>query len=139
MTIDTKAIRERAEKATPGAWVRDMSYQHPTKVRAASKPYSDTWICDAVHRADCSVDGFANATFIAAARTDVPALCDEVDRLRAELAAKDDAVKALVEAAKAILTHACIADAAPEDVDDEDRQRERALRAALRPFLKEGE
>ena len=65
---------------------------------------------------------------------------ERVPKNRQRKAASDpNTIKALVEAAKNILTHACIADAAPEDVDDEDRQLERALRGALRPFMKEGE
>lgn len=34
-------------------------------------------------------------------------------------------------AAKGLLSHACIADAAPEDVDEEDRVLERAARRAI--------
>jgi hypothetical protein len=37
----------------------------------------------------------------------------------------------LLAALQGLLTHACIADAAPEDVDEEDRALERAARAAI--------
>lgn len=46
---------------------------------------------------------------------------------RALIAAAPD----LLEALKGLLEHACIADAAPEDVDEEDRARERAARKAI--------
>lgn len=65
-----KRIRERAEAATPGPW------DH--------RPVAN-FILDAGGNVLIGDDmGRANAQFIAAARTDVPALCDEIDRLRAE-------------------------------------------------------
>lgn len=36
------------------------------------------------------------------------------------------------DALRGMLSHACVTDAAPDDVDEEDRQLERAARAALR-------
>lgn len=47
------------------------------------------------------------------------------------------AVAPLVEAAQQILLHAGIADAAPEDIDGEDHEREASLRKALAPFQQE--
>ncbi|MGK2286910.1 hypothetical protein [Pedomonas sp. V897] len=46
-------------------------------------------------------------------------------------------VARLVEAAQQILLHAGIADAAPEDIDGEDHEREASLRKALAPFQQE--
>lgn len=49
-------------------------------------------------------------------------------------AASPDTILALIEvaeAAKGMLAHACIADADPSDVDEEDRALERRLRTAL--------
>lgn len=44
---------------------------------------------------------------------------------------KDSLIEELVKALEGLLKHAGIADAAPEDVDWEDRQAERIARAAL--------
>jgi hypothetical protein len=78
--LDTKAIRARADAATKGPWA------HSEK---------ELWACVAtpthLGQQVAAVAGSdpdlvrATASFIAAARTDVPALCDEVDRLRAAI------------------------------------------------------
>lgn len=85
MRLDTKAIRGRAEAATPGPW------------RAGSR---ETWLvfrdignpdhmAPALGRVVAHVNQHfpyaADANFIAAARTDVPALCDRVEALEAAL------------------------------------------------------
>jgi hypothetical protein len=64
------AIRERAEKATPGPW---YSYY-------ASRPY-----VMAGHTPVADVETDADADFIVHARTDVPVLAAEVERLKTEL------------------------------------------------------
>jgi hypothetical protein len=74
MSIDTKSIRERAERATPGPWEDQGGYY----VRSRSgDPQFDCKVGEGPRE---------NVGFIAAARTDVPALCDAVDSLRAALA-----------------------------------------------------
>lgn len=74
MSVDTKAIMERANAATPGPWTR--------------RP-NDEWMVDDAEEsrvAETNLRKWVDAEFIAHARTDVPALCAEVDRLRAEAA-----------------------------------------------------
>jgi hypothetical protein len=72
-------IAARAEAATPGPWRADSSeiYQGDDEY----KP-DPAWIGETC-RADDFEGSRADAAFIAAARTDVPALLAEVDRLRA--------------------------------------------------------
>jgi hypothetical protein len=56
------------------------------------------------------------------------------ERSEAETEANGHLISAapdLYEALKGMLAHACVADAAPDDVDEEDRARERAARAAI--------
>lgn len=70
---DLQAIRMRAEAATPGPWVKDNDspiVRGPEMILYDEGGHSDP-----------------DADFIAAARTDVPALLAEVDRLRAALGA----------------------------------------------------
>lgn len=69
----------------------------------------------------------------------VPARPDEVASMARALIARHlpDSVKALVDAGKGILLHACLADADPRDVDEEDKVLERALRAAIEAVEKE--
>jgi hypothetical protein len=70
---DLDAIRARAEAATPGPWERSGSLVQAGR-RARRARVGQTW-------------GLAwkqDAEFIAHAREDVPALLDEVERLRGE-------------------------------------------------------
>lgn len=83
--LDLSAIKARAEAATPGPW-SDLCYI----VYAQTKPGSTFDI----PLADASLDECpfshdqceANAQFIAHARTDIPALIAEVERLNGEVA-----------------------------------------------------
>lgn len=75
MKLDTKAILARAESATPGRW---QGYAHESEdedIQGVCSP-DGGWVsvCDDMTEAD--------QRFIAAARTDVPQLCAEIDRLR---------------------------------------------------------
>src|SRR5262245_16135494 len=56
---------------------------------------------------------------------------DRIKSQAAKLEATERENARLREALRGMLDHACVADAAPEDVDEEDRQRERAARTAL--------
>ena len=75
--LDVMAIRARAEKATPGPW-HDNAF-HGIVTSGGDWNTSDSVsVADIIRRDD--------GTFIAAARTDVPALCDEVEECRARIA-----------------------------------------------------
>lgn len=71
-----------AEHLTPGPWIAD---DHEIYQNAFGTTVHGPWVGET-----CNVDlpdrGRANAMFVTAARTAVPALLDEVDRLTAELA-----------------------------------------------------
>jgi hypothetical protein len=84
--LDTQEIRERCGAVTaagslPWKVRRGTSFYDPSVVDA------DDWLI-----ANCAIPGrsdsrsLAIATFIAHARADIPALLDEVERLRAEVA-----------------------------------------------------
>jgi hypothetical protein len=83
MTLDLKAIRERANAATKGPWVRDYIEINQRKsscsiVGNVSNGYN-TPVC----RLYCGFVTFeADVEFIAHSRQDIPALCDEVERLQ---------------------------------------------------------
>jgi len=78
---DLEAIRGRADRATPGPWCVAGSPRNFVVARhGASERCSDNpvlWADD-----DCLGGSAADAEFVAAARSDVPRLVDEVDRLR---------------------------------------------------------
>jgi hypothetical protein len=87
MTLDTKSIRERAERATPGPWrCRSRPYGHDFVSVGRHPPSNTPVVYIRWPDAELSEQDEHNGAFIAAARTDVPALCDEVDSLRAALA-----------------------------------------------------
>jgi len=79
--LDLDAIEARTNAATPGPWFNDSHEIYAgenTDIPAMSEWIGET--CDP-RRPD---HGAANAAFIAAARTDVPALVAEIRRLTAE-------------------------------------------------------
>jgi hypothetical protein len=88
--LDLDAIRERADAATPEPWI-EIEYSTGYGRRVISRVAGPNSNVAKVY--GCNDDKYANAVFIAAARTDVPALCDEVERLRAER----DALREVVE------------------------------------------
>ena len=80
---ELRGIRERADRATPGPW--RLGYGCRTEVfQADEKRHED----GRTHVTYCGLDTnarhAADAVFIAAARTDVPSLVAEVERLRVE-------------------------------------------------------
>ena len=83
MTLDTTQIRARADAATPGPWWSFFDGD-------------DYGICGGENSVAYDV-GHKNAQFIAAARTDIPALCDEVDALRKRAAELKACVANLVD------------------------------------------
>lgn len=80
--IDLEAIKNRYESATPGPWWSESGIIH------APAWWDGAESGAACHPADCfersGRDWRADADFIAHARTDVPNLLAEVERLRAE-------------------------------------------------------
>ncbi|WP_405184244.1 hypothetical protein [Streptomyces albidoflavus] len=87
-------IAARAEAATAGPWCTDGAeiYQGDEYVSYAF------WVGETC-RADEADGGLLDAAFIAHARTDIPALLAEVERLRAELAARPTRAEVLRQAA----------------------------------------
>lgn len=82
--LDLDAIRERADAATPGPWWPWHRGQYVGWEIAVGEPDEDgrpTARLPDDMRTD--IGRAEDARFIAAARTDVPALVDEVERLRA--------------------------------------------------------
>lgn len=75
--------RELTNAATPGAWVADESKAGPRRFNNARvRRHDGVFILEG----RLGRPQFVDAQFIAAAREAVPALLDEVERLRAELA-----------------------------------------------------
>lgn len=93
--LDVAAIRARADAATPGPWSRSRNWS----VIGPSHDWDKTWPDGTIagqkahDQRICYVAGPGEANnaredgdFIAAARTDVPALCDELESTRERLA-----------------------------------------------------
>lgn len=81
MKLDIAAIRACAAAATPGPWRDDKGYR--VLAPAIEDRCCEDLLVETKHNA------FTNAgdsAFIAAARQDVPALCDEVERLEKDRA-----------------------------------------------------
>jgi hypothetical protein len=84
-TLDTQAIRERCDAATPGPWKkgrytmsgRVQIDQSETAQKVNPLKWQRATICRELRETD--------ADFIEHARADIPALLAEVERLRAEL------------------------------------------------------
>ena len=88
--LDIDAIRARCNAATPGRWQK--ANDHIVDVHG---PDGGALICDCEDLGSYEYslserDAEANAEFIAAARSDVPALLAEVERLRARVAELED-------------------------------------------------
>lgn len=81
MTIDTKAIRARAEAASPGPWRLTVEALRPRVNCEVISDRDDAAVCS-FERSD---PPDPNAEFVWAASFDVPALCDEVEQLRAAI------------------------------------------------------
>lgn len=84
------AIRERADKATPGPWTSEHeSWAGPNAVLSTTFNGHAVAVCgEEAQPYPASVD----AAFIAAARQDVPALLTEIERLKAERGRAIDAL-----------------------------------------------
>lgn len=89
-------ICARAEAATPGPWCTDGAEIY---TGTEYLPWSSLWIGETCRADDCH-GSRDDAAFIAAARTDVPALLAEIERLRAERDAFADRVDTLTAVAR---------------------------------------
>jgi len=76
--LNLDPIRRRTEAATEGPWIAGWRSLPSDQIMLSPKLPPVELSCD--------VQGRKNAKFIAAARTDVPALLAEVDRLRFQVA-----------------------------------------------------
>ena len=74
MTLHLSSIRERVEKATPGPWTADLLPEGHESI---------DWVIIGAGGNLSSDMNRDDAAFIAHARSDIPALLDEVERLRA--------------------------------------------------------
>lgn len=107
--LDLAAIRARADAATRGPWYTGIGDRHWSDgVEYVPVAVDDAREVDVALIRVCDDGSYSpaveTAEFIAHARTDVPALCDEVDRLRAfaERVAAGDVRHAVVEARRAL-------------------------------------
>jgi hypothetical protein len=78
--LDVDAIRARADAATPGPWATDPSQ---CEVLINTPDYRTLVLLGDHDTRELHPQADADATFLAAAREDIPALLDEVERLRA--------------------------------------------------------
>jgi hypothetical protein len=100
VSLDLDTIRARANAATEGPWANYGDFAHevyPANVDENQEPPN---IAEVVPRVE-------DAHFIAHARTDVPALLDELDRAHAKLKWYEDAAETL--AAELRAAHAALA------------------------------
>lgn len=81
--IDREAIRARVEKATPGPWRSEPTSNDYAILFPDGSGVALVW--DWSENGEKTPEAVANADFIAHARTDIPALLAEVDRLREAL------------------------------------------------------
>jgi uncharacterized coiled-coil DUF342 family protein len=79
---DIAAIRARCDVATPGEWF----YKHIEILSDIGMEH--IIVCENEKEQVCIVKNKNDALFISHARQDIPALLDEIDRLRAEVDAK---------------------------------------------------
>ena len=80
---ELQAIRQRCERATPGSWYHGQNVKHEHNVYGPQQEDITPAFADQNYGRPMVPE---DATFIAHARTDVPALLAEVERLRAALA-----------------------------------------------------
>lgn len=92
--IDTKRLRELANAATPGEWTWERADEEPDCMHALRGGDESNVLPTTVGYGNIHVDG-PDAAFIAAARTALPELLDELDRLRVRVAAHEAALRAI--------------------------------------------
>lgn len=88
--LDTTTARQLAAAATPPPWVQDKNSWLPNHVQGVYNEWKGrpnalvAQVYGPGENIDNAAARLANAKFIAWARAGVPALCDEIDQLRAE-------------------------------------------------------
>jgi hypothetical protein len=104
LTADELAtIRARCDAATPGPWLAGRNVETNRWSVDAFGRFEDGTLYGMVIARPSVDNGEANATFITNARTDVPRLLDEIERLRAERDAAVAREFALAEALETLL------------------------------------
>lgn len=139
MKPDLDAIRARCEAATPGPW-RAVAYWYDGPMSDVMSPSGEPFCCVSFEKPDAALED-ATAQFIAAARTDIPALLayiDELERQRnVERERADDLMSRLIcheDAQDDIcedITHLRRANASLEHMLGEERENVDTLRAAV--------
>ena len=81
----TKALETRATAATAGPWTYEGSGCIHTRATEHYDPEDEAYVLEVLRGPDDPSRHTANGRFVAAARTDVPALVAEVRRLRTEV------------------------------------------------------
>jgi len=79
------AIRKRADAATPGPWTTRYGQRQLTVERESGKGLPLAICADWDLAPGYTPSPHSDAEFMAAARSDIPALLDEVERLRKQL------------------------------------------------------
>jgi hypothetical protein len=77
-------IRQRAENATPGPWETGDGYEQSSRGNYVWSVENGVIVCAEQDGTDCVLDT-NDATFIAHARTDIPALLEHIAELEAEI------------------------------------------------------
>ena len=80
--LDLDAIRARVDAATDGPWWADECEIHTASIPHAA--VGEAWVAETIAESEPD-QARANAAFIAAARSDVPRLADELIEVRIEL------------------------------------------------------
>ena len=80
---DLDAIRARCDAATPGPW-KAVAYWHDGPMSDVMSPSGEPFCCVSFEKPDAALED-ATAQFIAAARTDIPALLAYIDELERDL------------------------------------------------------
>src|SRR5688572_25802864 len=96
MTLDIKAVRAVCDAATPGPW---RAHSYGAEVQTDSEAVDEEFVCQCYWEADRITGGtpqqFADAAFIALARTALPQALDELELARAEIASLQEKVNCL--------------------------------------------
>lgn len=82
MTIDLDAIKARAKAATEGPWEVNLLHNSYARVIVQGTAHKNTVGIAGIGHTEIGAEIGKDASFIACAREDIPALIAEVERLR---------------------------------------------------------